>query len=209
MYFVVCEGAENVKLKRGVLEHRRMIHDQPSVSNSGTIKFFTLLLMIRNRRGLKSGDVVWAGAYPAFLLRQKNSNRWVVEYFGFSNPVGTEKIQNLVAFHINDHAPCPQGESDANFAEAMTETIQFLVDDGCEWGADGRRTVPPSFAQKYGLVRHVDAAMDRTVYEEIDEPIEEEYEVEVQPKQKKSAQKPMIFFVAVVIVAVFILWYFM
>ncbi|PIC12057.1 hypothetical protein B9Z55_028678 [Caenorhabditis nigoni] len=165
--------------------------------------------MIRNRRGLKSGDVVWAGAYPAFLLRQKNSNRWVVEYFGFSNPVGTEKIQNLVAFHINDHAPCPQGESDANFAEAMTETIQFLVDDGCEWGASGRRTVPASFAQKYGLVRHVGAAMDRTVEDDLDETIEEKHEVHVVEPKKKSVQNRMIFIVAVVIVAVFILWYFM
>ncbi|CAO4383797.1 unnamed protein product [Caenorhabditis nigoni] len=165
--------------------------------------------MIRNRRGLKSGDVVWAGAYPAFLLRQKNSNRWVVEYFGFSNLRGTEKIQNLIAFHIADFVPCPQGESDANFAEAMTETIQFLVDDGCEWGASGRRTVPASFAQKYGLVRHVDAVMDRTVEDDLDETIEEEHEVQMVGPKKTSAQNPMIFIVAAVIVAVFILWYFM
>ncbi|CAO4367495.1 unnamed protein product [Caenorhabditis nigoni] len=50
--------------------------------------------------------------------------------------------------------------------------------------------------------------MDRTVDDEIDEPIEEEYEVDVVEPEEKSAQNPMIFFVAIVILAFFILWYF-
>ncbi|CAO4371566.1 unnamed protein product [Caenorhabditis nigoni] len=40
-------------------------------------------------------------------LGRRNSNRWVVEYFGFSNPIGTEKIDNLIAFHVGDYVPCP------------------------------------------------------------------------------------------------------
>ncbi|PIC49169.1 hypothetical protein B9Z55_007860 [Caenorhabditis nigoni] len=54
-----------------------------------------------------------------------------------------------------------------------------------------------------------DVVMDRTVDDEIDEPVEEEYEVDVVEPEEKSAQNPMIFFVAIVILAFFILWYFM
>ncbi|ULT80750.1 hypothetical protein L3Y34_010954 [Caenorhabditis briggsae] len=154
--------------------------------------------MIRNRRGLKAGDVVWAGAYPGLLVRKKNSNRWVIEFFGFSHQVGSEKTQNIVALHIGDYVPCPQGETVGYYEIAIQEAMDLMEMLQQDWGSEGRRSVSPNFFQKFGLVRHVDVAMDQTL--DVDETIEEEYEVGVVEPDEKSAQNQILFSVVIFIV---------
>ncbi|CAP23286.1 Protein CBG02155 [Caenorhabditis briggsae] len=161
--------------------------------------------MNRIRRGLKAGDVVWAGAYPGLLVRKKNSNRWVIEFFGFSHQVGSEKTQNIVAFHIGDYVPCPQGETVGYYETAIQEAIDYMDAVGTEWGSEGRRSVSPNFFQKFGLVRHVDAEMDQTLNEELDETIEEEYEVGMVEPKEKSARNQIIVSVAMFVLVV--VWY--
>ncbi|CAO4368656.1 unnamed protein product [Caenorhabditis nigoni] len=73
----------------------------------------------------KAGDVVWAGAYLGLLIRKKTSNRWMVEYFGFCNKTGSEKIENIVAFHFGNFVPRIKDEDTANFAGAITEMVQY------------------------------------------------------------------------------------
>ncbi|PIC12041.1 hypothetical protein B9Z55_028670 [Caenorhabditis nigoni] len=181
--------------------------------------------MIRHRRGLKAGDVVWAGAYPGLLVRKKNSNRWAVEFFGYSNQVGSEKLQNIVALHIGDYVPCPRGETAGLYADAIQEAMDYMDRAGNVWGSEGRRTVPPKFFQKFGLRRRADVeldhtmddeldhtlevAVDQTLDEDLDQTIEEEYEVGIgidEPK-KKSASSQIIVSVAIFVLAV--VWYFM
>ncbi|CAO4383786.1 unnamed protein product [Caenorhabditis nigoni] len=111
--------------------------------------------MVRNRCGLRAGDVVWAGAYPGILVRKKNSNRWVVEFFGFSNEVGSEKNENIVAFHVWDHVPCPQGEAYFYYRDAIKEAREYVIGTNETWGSLSRRSVPPKFVENFGLKRAV------------------------------------------------------
>ncbi|PIC12049.1 hypothetical protein B9Z55_028671 [Caenorhabditis nigoni] len=171
--------------------------------------------MNRHRRGLKAGDVVWAGAYPGLLVRERNSNRWAIDFFGFSDQCGLETIENIVALHIGDYVPCPRGETESFYVAAVREALDYLDRTGNEWGSEGRRSVPHKFFQKFGLRRRADVERDQTpdlelvqtLDEELDETIEEEYEVGMVEPKEKSALKEIIFFVAIFVLVV--AWYFM
>ncbi|PIC41521.1 hypothetical protein B9Z55_008910 [Caenorhabditis nigoni] len=100
-------------------------------TSSGT--FHEILKSSLARESLKAGDVVWTGAYLGFLIRKKNSNRWVVEYFGFSNQTGSEKINNIIAFHVGDFVHCIKDEDTP--ATKRSNIWEHPIRNGDPWAA--------------------------------------------------------------------------